>query len=62
MEHLGIVAIHDFNGGLDKDPTGVDAFVHEEYGGAGHLHPGGERILCLGVGSGLNTAMLEIQW
>lgn len=22
----------------------------------------GERILCLGVGSGLNTAMLEIQW
>jgi putative beta-ketoacyl-acyl-carrier-protein synthase III len=22
----------------------------------------GDRILCMGVGSGLNTALLEIQW
>ncbi len=22
----------------------------------------GDRVLCMGVGSGLNTAMLELQW
>lgn len=28
---------------------------------ASHLKPG-DRILCMGVGSGLNTAMTEIEW
>ena len=28
---------------------------------AERLEPG-QRVLCLGVGSGLNTAMLEIEW